>query len=260
MGGCWWHHGDDSHRLHWLDQIQELFLHSIDVCGGRWGQRKWTPTFGSVTENENKIYFDRKPHALPSLFYQGFAKQMPEDPPPPPRSHIPNHPPPHTPPQYDVILEMHEISLFKFSEFKVSLFVTCEKPCKDLFALKFKNFTITNFFGGWGCPQNSLQNQICATALDSWYRGPFHKENIEFVIGKKRCLLYITSNIFSNILHWTWSGVVVKSDWSNVCVESWDFHQAFRYISNLLVAIKTTRVQRQYWEINRMNGDKLKAR
>lgn len=96
-------------------------------------------------KNENKIYFNRKPHALSSLFDQGFENKCQKIHPPSPTSLI--TPTPRSP-QYDVMLELHEISPFNFSECKVSLFVTYDKPCKDLFALFFekKKFSIPNFF------------------------------------------------------------------------------------------------------------------
>lgn len=47
--------------------------------------------------------------------------------------------------------------------------------------------------------------------------------------------------------HRTWSGVIFLSGWLNVCVKSWRFPSSVS-LSSLLVAIKTMRVPRQYWE------------
>lgn len=92
VGGCWWHHSDDSHHLHWT-RHGNFFLHSIDVCGGRRERRKWIQTFGCLSpgkkkKNENKIYFNRKPHVLSSLFDQGFEKKCQKIHPPSPTSPI----------------------------------------------------------------------------------------------------------------------------------------------------------------------------
>lgn len=64
---------------------------------------------------------------------------MPEDPPPT----SPTTPHPH--PQYDVILKCMRFPLQGFYDFIVSLFVTYEKPCKNLFALKFEVSEYLNF-------------------------------------------------------------------------------------------------------------------
>lgn len=107
-----------------------------------------------ITEKhkKNKIYFDKKPHTfLLSLFFPRIPKQMPEDPTPPTSTFTHTTPNPLIHPQYDVILKCMRLrppSSPSPRPLTVSLVYRsfiCDvwKPCKTLFALKFRyNFNL----------------------------------------------------------------------------------------------------------------------
>lgn len=181
------------------------------------------------------------------LFFISFFKDSQTNARRPP-SHIPNHPPPPPHPQYDVILKCMRFPLQGSYDFIVCLFVTYEKPCKNLFALKFEvsehlNFVFVFFKVATEKLSKSINVHLHLTADTGDH---FIRKLMNLLLGKKGAF-FTSHQTFSNIFHRTWSGVIFQSDWSNVCVKSWDFHRVFS-ISSLLVAIKTMRVPRQYWE------------
>lgn len=138
------------------------FLHSADVCGGKWGQRKWTQAVGK-SQKKSKIYFDKKPHAL--LFFKD-SKTNTRRPHPLSRT---QPTPPHPTVWCDI--KMHEISPPRFLWFYSFFYLWCmKKPCKNVFALKFEvsEYFYFEVFVFFFLPQNSYQNQwifICTWQL-----------------------------------------------------------------------------------------------
>lgn len=185
MGGCRWHHRGNSHRLLWLDQIQELFCtapmfvleieDSVNGLKQLANHRRRKKRF--ILIRNNMLFF---------FSFSRILKQMPEDPPPP--LNLPLFTP--TPVWCDIKHAWDWDSSPpppRFLWFYNSFICDIWKTCKTLFALKFKEYL--------SCHRIAHKINSCSTALTADTGDHFIRKFMNLLLEKVPSLRHIKHSL-----------------------------------------------------------------